>query len=39
MEKVELKIIIENENGEVTVKDVEIDFSDVNVETTEKIIR
>ena len=38
VEKVELKIIIENENGEVTVKDVEIDFSDVNAETAEKLL-
>ena len=30
VEKVELKVIIENENGEVTVKDIEINFSDVN---------
>ena len=38
VEKVELKIIIENENGEVTVKDIEINFSDVNPETTEKLL-
>ena len=38
VEKVELKVIIENENGEVTVKDIEINFSDVNPETTEKLL-
>ncbi len=38
VEKLELKIIIENENGEVTVKDIEINFSDVNPETTEKLL-
>ena len=38
MEKIELKVIIENENGEVIVKDVEIDFSEVNAETTEKLL-
>ena len=38
VEKVELKIIIENENGEITVKDVEIDFSDASPKTTEKLL-
>ena len=38
VEKVELKVIIENENGEVTVKDIEINFSDVNPKTTEKLL-
>ena len=38
MEKIELKIIIENENGELTVKDIEINFSDVSPKTTEKLL-
>ena len=38
VEKVELKVIIENENGEVTVKDIEINFSDINPETTERLL-
>ena len=38
VEKVELKVIIENENGEVTVKDIEINFSDAN-QNNRKIIR
>ena len=38
MEKIELKVIIENENGEITVKDIEINFSDVSPKTTEKLL-
>ena len=38
MEKIELKVIIENENGELTVKDIEINFSDVSPKTTEKLL-
>ena len=38
MEKIELKVIIENENGEITVKDIEINFSDANPKTTEKLL-
>ncbi len=38
VEKVELKIVIENENGEITVKDIEIDFSDAEPKTTEKLL-
>ena len=38
MEKVELKVIIENENGELTVKDIEINFSDASPKKTEKLL-
>ncbi len=38
MEKIELKVIIENENGELTVKDIEINFSDASPKTTEKLL-
>ena len=34
----EYAFTLENENGEVTVKDIEINFSDVNPKTTEKLL-